>query len=597
MLGEGIRPNSVTLIGLLSGLCMLDQLECVHGSAVRYGLIADLVLANSMVNVYGRMERLDLARALFDEMGLKDRVSWNSMIVGYSRVGRTRECVELFRGMIVSGECPDQQTYGSLLSSITSHEGALCRLGKSVHALVVTSGFQFDNQIETGLASFHLKFGRHDDAFLVFDRALYRDVVSWTAMISGLVQNDGADKALVVFHRMLRSGVMPATMTIASILSACAQLSLFALGSSIHGFAIRRRMLLDVAARNSLTTMYAKCGHLRRCLLVFEAMEDRDLVSWNAVVSGCAQSGHLEQAFSLFRRMRLAYQRPDTITMVSLLQSCASRGALVHGRLIHGFMIRHDLKKHFIALDTSLVDMYSKCGALKTAQTCFALMPEHDLVSWSAIIAGYGSHGMGEAALGMYLGFLRAGMVPNDVMFMSVLSACSHSGLVSQGLAVFKSMQEFGVTPRVEHCACVVDLLSKAGRLEEAMGFIRTMPAEGNADVWGMLLDVCRANGHDNLAEVVAREIVALRPETAGSYVQLARGYAAMNRWDGVGEAWVQMRRLGLRKTPGWSFIQLNGIITTFFADSTSHPRYAEMIFLLKVLRSEMREVDGEFCG
>ncbi|XP_020266842.1 pentatricopeptide repeat-containing protein At4g04370 [Asparagus officinalis] len=596
MLYEGIRPNSVTLIGFLSGLSKLDQLECVHGCAVRFGFDKDLVLANSMVNVYGKLERLDLARLLFDEMDCKDVVSWNSMIVGYSRVGEVRECASLFKEMRVKGECPDHQTYGSLLSSIGNHGEGLNRLGKSIHALVINSGLQFDTQIETGLISFYLKFGNHKYAFLIFENAADRDVVLWTAMISGLVQNDGADKALVVFQRMLKSGVMPATTTVASVLSACAQLSLLLVGASIHCFIIRRRLSMDIAAKNSLITMYAKCGHLTQSYLIFEKMDEKDLVSWNAIVSGYAQNGHLEEAFDLFTRMRLVFQRPDTITVASLLQSCASLGALMHGRLLHAFMFRHELK-NCISLDTSLVDMYSKCGDLKTAQKCFDLMPEQDLVSWSAIIGGYGSHGMGKDALEMYSDFLKLGIVPNDVMYMSILSACNHSGLVSQGLTIFKSIKDFGTVPRIEHCACVIDLLCKAKRVEEAIKFIRTMPIKPNADVLGIVLDACRLNGYNNLAEVIAKEIVELRPESAGNYVQLAHSYAAMSQWDGVGDVWATMRHLGLRKAPGWSFVELNGVVVTFFADSSSNPRYQEIVFLLKILRREMREIDDLLCG
>ncbi|XP_008791219.2 pentatricopeptide repeat-containing protein At4g04370 [Phoenix dactylifera] len=592
-----IQPNSITLLALLlAAVLRLDHLQCVHASAIRHGFEADLVLANSMLNVYATCGRPDLARRLFDSMPLRDIVSWNSMLLGCARTdGCVTGSIDLFRRMrVVRGIHPDHQTYGSLISCFTNTknggEGEV--LGKSVHALVVTSGVGLDAHVQTALVSMYLKFGRLSVAFLLFDQAQdHRDIVLWTAMISGLAQNNGADKALVVFSQMLSSGMTPATTTIASALSACAQLGLSSVGASIHGYVIRRRMPLDTAAQNSLMTMYAKCGHVRLCRCVFDMMQDRDLVSWNAVISGHAQSGHLAEAFVLFRRMRLARQRPDTITMVSLLQACASVGALHHGKSVHNFVIRHG--PHLsISIDTSLVDMYSKCGNLEAARRCFVLMPQQDLVSWSAIISGYGNHGMGILALKMFEEFLGKGMRPNDVMFLAVLSACSHAGLVSEGLKIFNSMEEdYGVVPRLEHCACIIDMLCRAKKVKEALYFIKTMPSRCTPDVLGILLDACRTNGFVHLAEEVAREIVALRPESAGNYVQLANSYAAMRRWDGVGETWAQMRALGLKKAPGWSFIELNGTITTFFADHTSHTQHDEMVSLLKIIDSEMREI------
>ncbi|CAL9115708.1 unnamed protein product [Musa textilis] len=591
-----VRPNSVTFLSLLP--LDLVPLQCLHASVVRHGFEPDLVLANSLVSAYGRC-RVALARRLFDSMPLRDVISWNSLLSGYSRIGCVREAFDLFTEMRSDGIYADHRTYASLLSSVVnSSDGGgregLVRSGKLVHAALLTSGHELDAHVETALTGMYLKYGVYGDAFLLFERSSdRRDVVSWTAMISGLVQSGAADKALIVFHQMLRSGPGPAGSTLASAFSACAQLGSSKLGASIHGHVFRRGLHLDVPAQNSLVSMYAKGGHLRQSLYVFQAMEDRDLVSWNSVISGCAQNGHLAEAFFLFGRMRAESQRPDTITVVALFQVCAAMGALHHGKLVHCFVIRQEIDPS-IALDTSLVDMYAKCGDLRAALRCFASMPEQDLVSWGAIIAGYGSHGMGELALRVYKDFRNRGMEPNDVIFLAVLSACSHAGLVSEGLRILKSMTEqFSSKPSLEHWGCVIDLLCRAGRLEEALGFANTMTPRPNADILGMLLDACRTNGLVALAEVVAKQIAALRPDSANSYVQLAHSYAAMRRWDGVGEAWVQMRERGLKKAPAWSFVELNGIITTFFAEHQTHSQQDEILFLLKVLNGEMREISG----
>ncbi|WOK92565.1 pentatricopeptide repeat-containing protein [Canna indica] len=588
-----VRPNSVTFLSLLP--LDLLPLQCLHASAVRLGLEADLPLANSLVNAYGRCGSVSLARRLFDSMPERDVVSWNSVISSYSKVGCVREAFDLFAEMRSEGIHMDRITYGSLVSSIVANtdEGRskeLVRLGKLVHAALLTSGHGLDAHVETALVGMYLKLGEYEYAFLLFDRSSdRRDVVSWSAMISGLVQSGRADKALIIFQQMLSSGLAPTTSTLASAFSACAQLASSKVGASIHGHVIRQGLHLDVAAQNSLVSMYAKCGGMRQSLHLFEAMGDRDLVSWNSAISGYAQNGHLAQAFFLFDKMRMASQRPDTITVVTLLQVCASMGALHHGKLVHNFVIRHEIAPT-ISLDTSLVDMYAKCGDLEAALRCFTSMPEQDVVSWGSIIAGYGSHGMGDSAIQVYNDFCIKGMKPNDVIFLAVLSACSHAGLVPEGLGILKSMTEqFSLEPCIEHWGCIIDLLCKAGRLEEALGFVNTMSPRPTADVLGILLDACRANGFVSLAEAVATRITALRPDAANSYVQLAHSYAAMRRWEGVGDAWMQMKARGLKKAPAWSFIELNGIITTFFAEHQTHPQHDEIIFLLKVLNSEMR--------
>lgn len=593
MLNDGIRPNSVTLLGLLSGISKVDQLQCLHALAVHFGFEDDLIITNSMMNLYSLCGRVDLARMLFDSMPVKDSVSWNSMIAGYYRNGEVNSSMGLIRKMRLAGFFPDQQTYGSLLALITNNSRCSVQLGCLIQALVITSGFVSDSHLVTSLVSMYLKFGKLDYAFTLFDRSLKKDIVLWTAMISGLAQNDRANEALLVFHQMIRSTrLIPLNATIASVVSACAQLEMFRIGASIHGFVLRQQLPLDTASKNSLITLYMKCSHLRQGQQLFESMQDRDLVSWNALVSGFAHNGQLEEAIYFFIRMISVMERPDTITIVSLLQGCASLGALHQGRLIHNFIIRHELN-YCLSMETSLVDMYSKCGDIKTAQKCFDLMQGQDVVSWSAIIAGYGSHGMGSVALRMYSMFLSTKLEPNNVMFLSVLSACSHSGLVSQGLAVFNSMkEEFGIEPSIEHRACIVDLLCRAGCVEEAFRFFRRMLPMANADVLGIILDACRASGGADLAEEVVKEMIKLKPESAGSHVQLAHNFAAMNCWDGVGETLRRMRTLGLKKTPGWSFLEVNGSKNTFFADDASHPQWDDMVWLLKILQNEMEDIN-----
>ncbi|KAF3451753.1 hypothetical protein FNV43_RR07849 [Rhamnella rubrinervis] len=590
---QGIHPSSVTLLSLLPGTSELNYVQCLHGFTISYGFESDIALVNSLLNGYGKCGGIEDARCLFEFMNRRDIVSWNSLMSGYSQTGNVREVFQLFHRMRVEGLEPDKQTFCSVVSATASQSSL--KLGKLVHGQILRIRFELDTHLLTSLIVMYLKCRSICIAFQIFERSTNKDVVLWTAMISGLVQNDFADRALIVFRQMLQSRTEPSTATLASALAACAQLGSFDMGTSIHCYVLRQGMNLDITAQNSLITMYAKCGRLRQSRVIFQSMNQRDLVSWNAMVAGYAQNGYLCEALILFSELKETLQKPDSLTVIFLLQACASIGALHQGKWIHNFVIRSCLRP-CIFVDTALVDMYSKCGVLDIAQKCFEEMSNRDLVSWGSIIAGYGCHGKGETALRMYSRFLSTGIEPNHVIFLSVLSACSHNGLVDEGLSIFESMTEdFGIAPNLEHRACIVDLLSRAGRIEEAYNFYKRTFPEPAVDVLGILLDGCRANGNVELGKIIARDLLMLRPAGAENYVQLAHSYASMNRWDGVGEAWTQMRSLGLKKLPGWSFIEFHGNITTFFTDHNSHPQFDDTVSTLRTLTKEMRKMNLNF--
>ncbi|XP_016501907.2 pentatricopeptide repeat-containing protein At4g04370-like [Nicotiana tabacum] len=588
MLHDRIKPTSVTMLTMLSRVSESIHVECLHASVIKYGFMGNTVLLNCMLNVYGKCGRIEYARKLFEWMDEKDIVSWNSLASGYSLVGDTEELLSLMYRMRLENTWPDYQTYGSLVSAIAK-EGC-AELGKVVHGQIVAAGFELDVHLETSLMFMYLKCRNMDYTFKIFDRANDKDVVLWTTIISGLVQNERADKALQVFQSMLCSRIEPSTTTIASALAACAQLGSLKVGTSIHGYMLRQRISIETPAQNSLVTMYSKCGYLKRALAVFDMIKSRDVVSWNAIVAGNVQNGQLAMALHLFNEMRIAHQRPDSITVVSLLQICASVGAYQQGKWIHNLVVRGYFEP-CVKIGTALVDMYCKCGDLDSARKCFDRIVEHDLISWSTIIAGYGSHGKAETALELYSELVQSGLTPNSVIFLSVFSACSHNGLVDQGMSLFDSMErDFKIAPELEHCACIVDLLCRAGRVKDAYNFYKTKFPEPMADALGIILDACKTKALVKLRDIVCKEISMLDHGDAGRYVQLAHSYASMAQWEGVGKAWVQMRDLGLKKLPGWSFINLHGVITTFFMGQTSHPQQEEIMSVLKNLSEEISE-------
>ncbi|KAH6790415.1 hypothetical protein C2S51_005421 [Perilla frutescens var. frutescens] len=586
---EGTPPSPVTILNVLSGVSESGHADVLHACIVKRGYVYELALMNCLLSVYAKCGRVEDARKLFELLDKKDIVSWNSLINALSMVGNLTEVLNLFSRMRLNNLEPDQQTFGSLVSAV-ARQGSI-EVGRIAHGQIITSGFELDKNVGTSLVSLYSRCRKLDDAFQIFEQAVDKDVVFWTTMISGLVQNDSADNALRVFQKMLLSRVMPSCATMACVIAACAQLDSIKHGKSIHCYILRQQMAVDIFIQNSLVSLYAKCGLLDQSFTVFSKMVKRNVVSWNAIVAAYAQNGYLSKAFLLFHEMRAANQLPDSITMVSLLQACASIGAYHQGKWIHSYVLRSCLGQ-CIRIGTALVDMYAKSGNLECARKCFDIMPEHDSVSWTAIIAGYGSHGKGEAALQMFSEFLQSGLVPNDVIFLSVLYACNHNGLVDSGMVLFESMiHDHKIEPKIEHLACIVDLLCRAGRVQDAYNFYRKMFAKPMIDVLGILLDACRNNGHEELGHAIAVEISEFEPADAGRYVQLAQSFASMARWDGVGEAWVRMKSRGLRKAPGWSIIQMHGTITPFFTQHSSHPEYETIVSMLRNLTDEMRKL------
>ncbi|XP_013672598.2 pentatricopeptide repeat-containing protein At4g04370-like [Brassica napus] len=585
---EGIKPGPVTLLEMLSGVKEITELKCLHAFALVHGFGCDVTVTNSVLNLYCKCDCVVDAKVLFDQMEKRDMVSWNTMVSGFASVGDMSEILKLLCRMRDVGLRPDHQTFGASLSV----SGAMSDidLGRTLHCQVVKTGFDVDTHLRTALMTMYLKCGEEEASFGVLETIPEKDVVCWTVMISGLVRLGNAEKAMNVFGEMLHSGTELSSEAIASAVAACAQLGYLDLGASVHGYALRQGYKLDTLALNSLITMYAKCGRLDKSLALFEQMNERDLVSWNAIISGHAQNGDLGNALFLFKEMKFKTAHGvDSLTAVSLLQACSASGALRVGRLIHCVVIRSFIRTCTL-VDTALVDMYLKCGYLEAARRCFYLISRKDCVAWGTLIAGYGFHGKGETAMEVYSEFLRSGMEPNHLIFLAVLSSCSHNGMVQHGLETFYSMvRDFGVEPSHEHLACVVDLLCRAKRVEEAFKFYKENFTKPSIDVLGIILDACRANGETEVEDVVCRDMIDLKPVDAGHYVRLAHSFAAMRRWEDVSESWKQMKSLGLKKLPGWSKIEMNGRTTTFFMSHSSHSD--ETASVLKLLSKEMKQI------
>eukprot|EP01018_Ginkgo_biloba_P021784 Gb_10478 [translate_table: standard] len=591
MLQSDIKPNSVTMVSLLQTCAHsrdLEQGKLIHDYIIQNGFESDVYIKNSLVDMYAKCGNVEIARQLFDKMSEKPLISWNTMIARYSQNGYATEAMLLFHQMQVEAVIPNSVTIASVLPAY-AHLGCL-QQGKCLHGYIIKNEFESDVFVGNALIDFYVKSGSITIALHMFNKMSKRDVVSWSVMIAGYAQSGCAKEALTLFHQMQLEDMTPNSFTMVSVLLACTDLAAIQQGKWIHGYTIKSGLESDVVVGTSLIDMYAKCGSIEIARQLFDKMSKKDTVSWNAIIGAYVQSGHASNALMFFHQMQLANVTADLITIVSLLPACTHLAALQQGKSIHSYIIRSGFESDIVT-GTALIDMYAKCGSIDIAQKVFDKMSKRNVISWSAMIDGYGMHGHGKDALELFSKMQQTGIKPDHITFLSVLSACSHAGLVDEGWQYFTHMiQDYCITPTVEHYACMVDLLGRAGRLDEAQDTIKNMPLEPGVSVWGALLGACRIHCNIALAEHVAEHLFYLDPGNAGCYVLLSNIYAAAGRWNDVLKVRTMMKERGLKKTPGCSLIEVNNRVHAFFVGDKSHSQSEKIYATLEILSGQMQE-------
>eukprot|EP01018_Ginkgo_biloba_P004276 Gb_28079 [translate_table: standard] len=544
-------------------------------------------------------------------------ISWE--VKSLCERGRLKEAMDILHAMDQRGVRADFYIYASLLQGCLNMK-ALAE-GRRIHLHMMETGFEPDTYLLTKLVIMYVRCGTIENARQVFDKMSHRNVVSWTAMITGYAQHGYGEKALELFHEMQHTNIKVDQFAFSSVLRACAGLSTPDFGKQIHACIVRCGFQSDIVLMSALVDMYAKCHSLADACQVFDEMPQRDVVawnvmiagytqsgdieyaremfnkmplrnvsSWNSMIAGCAQHGKCDEALVLFEQMQQAGMTPDILTFVSIFAACADVAALEQGKQIHAYIIRNGFKS-CVALENAVIDMYAKCGNMKDAYQLFEEMPQKNVISWTATIAGYGKHGQAREALQLFEQMQRTGMSPNHITFVSVLSACSHAGLVDEGWHYFDCMREnYQITPTVEHYTCMVDLLGRSGRLGEAHDFINKMPVEPDAEVWGALLGACSVHTCPELGRCAAEHLFQLKPQDSGAYVILSNIYAASARWDDVAQVRKLMTERGIKKEPGCSWIEVKKKLHVFHAGDRSHPQSEEIYATLEELDGEMKE-------
>ncbi|XVF17302.1 hypothetical protein REPUB_Repub10bG0108200 [Reevesia pubescens] len=500
----------------------------------------DIVSWNSIITAYWQNGCLQESKILFDLMPARNILSWNSMIAGCVENGNLDEAFEFFRAM------PERNTesYNAMISGFMRWER------------VKEAGMLFQEMPRKNVISYtamidgYMKIGNVEKARALFDGMARRNVVSWTVMISGYVDNGKFVEARDLFERMPNKNVVAVT---------------------------------------AMITGYFKEGRVEDARVLFDGIRCKDLVCWNAMITGYAQNGIGEEALKLCSEIVKLGIQPDNLTLVSVFTACSGLASVKEGRQMHVLVIKNGFELD-LSLCNSLITMYSKCGSILDAEQAFRQVNGADLVSWNTIISAFAQHGLYEKAVDFFSQMEVVGVKPDGVTFLSLLSACGHSGKVNESTDFFDLMvKKCEIYPRPEHYSCLVDILSRAGQLEKASKIIREMPFEADAGVWGTLLAACSVYLNVELGELAAKKIVEWNPHHSGAYVVLSNIYAAAGMWDEVTRLRLQMREQGAKKQCAYSWMEIGNKVHHFLGGDISHPDTNKIHLEIKSISLQMK--------
>lgn len=614
---EKIESSSFTLVSVAlacSNLNMRDGLmlgKQLHGYILRVDERKTFT-ENALMAMYAKLGRVDDAKIIFEYFAQQDMVSWNTIISSFSQSDRFYEALEYFRHMNDEGFKPDGVTISSVLPACSHLE--LLDLGKEIHAFAFRNDdFLGNSFVTSALVDMYCNCKQVVSGSRVFDTALNRNLGTWNAMFAGYAQNGYYLEAVMLFMRlMVVSGLFPNPTTMASVLPACVHCEAFVDKEVMHGYVLKLGLERDRYVQNALMDLYSRVGKVDIAEYIFHNMESKDIVSYNTMITGYVVCGFHEDALSLLHGMQIAEGKreedddhfaktsevsfkPNSVTLMTILPGCAALASLSKGKEIHAYAFRNGLESD-VVVGSALVDMYAKCGCLTMARRVFDSMPNRNVITWNAMILAYGMHGEGEGALLLFRKMVAEGgeVKPNEVTFIVLFAACSHSGMVDEGKQLFQRMKiDHGVNPNSDHYACVVDLLGRAGRLDEAYDIIKFIPVGvDKIGAWSSLLGACRIHQNVELGEITASNLFKSEPNVVSHYVLLSNIYSSAGLWEKANEVRRKMKSLRLKKEPGCSWIEYGDEVHKFVAGDTRHPQREQLYEHLNDLFVRMKK-DG----
>ncbi|XP_050214674.1 pentatricopeptide repeat-containing protein At1g31430-like [Mercurialis annua] len=607
----------------------MTHLKQIHAHIFRLGLHQDNVSLKNLIAFCTDPSKgnLSYAEKIFNYIQNPGLFIYNLMIKAFAKNRSYTKCLLFFSKLREEGLWPDNFTYPFVCKAIGYLGDVLA--AEKLRGVVTKSGLEFDPYVCNSLIDMYGQFGLIDSMAKLFDEMPERDVVSWNVMISSYVRCRRFEDAINVFCRMRdESCLMPDEATIVSTLSACTALKRLELGKEIHDYvrenidstsiignalidmyckcgclSLARAMFEDMPSKNvicltSMVSGYANRGELKEARRLFDRSSVRDVVIWTAMINGYVQFNRFDEAVALFREMQVKRVKPDKFIVVSLLTGCAQTGAIEQGQWIHGFIEDNRISVDAV-VGNALIEMYAKCGCIEKALEIFSGLRVKDTPVWTSIICALATNGKTSKALELFSQMKQAGVKPDDIAFIGVLSACSHGGLVEEGRELFNSMTTlYQIKPKSEHYGCLVDLLGRAGLLDEAEELIKKIPDGNNAttvQLYSSLLSACRIYGNVEMGERIAKQLAKIQSSDSSVHTLLANMYAFADRWEDVTKVRRKMKDLGVKKTPGCSSIEVDGISHEFFSGHPSHPEMKEILSILDGIAKPLSDSDNNY--
>ncbi|XP_057495386.1 LOW QUALITY PROTEIN: pentatricopeptide repeat-containing protein At3g49740-like [Actinidia eriantha] len=546
----GVRHDNYTFASVLS-LCCLDFGRQVHSLVIRTGFLGRASVVNAQLTMYFSWGNVEDAYEVFEEAEgrVHDQITYNAMIAGLVSVGRDEEALIMFVEMQNACLRPTERTFVSVISSCSS-----ARIGHQVHAQAIKMGFEMFTSVSNAAVTMYSSCGDLISARVVFERLEEKDLISWNTMITSYAQENLCEAATLAYVHMLREGIEPDEFTIGSLLASSESIEI---DGMIQALVIKNGLIFKIEVSNALISAFSKHGKMKQAYEIFSDMSPKNLISWNTVISSLLLNGFAVQGLKQLSLMLLSGLRPNAYTLSIVLSICACISSLRHGKQVHGYLLRQGLFSETL-LGNALITMYAKSGVLDSSLRVFNTMIDKDTVSWNSLISAYAQHGEGKRAVHSFEAMLDSdGVKPDQATFTSVLSACSHAGLVDDGTRIFNSMVNiYGLEPGIDHFSCIVDLLGRAGYLDEAERLINGKHIQVDLNTWWALFGSCAAHGNLRLGRIVAEFLLDKEQNNPAVYVQLANIYANAGQWEEAATLREMMKRHGVMKQPGRSWIR-----------------------------------------
>lgn len=506
----------------------LSEIHQAHAFMLKTGLFQDTFSASKLIAFAAtnpEPKTVSYAHSILNRIESPNAFTHNSVIRAYANSSTPEMALIVFREMLLGPVFPDKYSFTFVLKACAAFCGF--EEGRQIHGLFMKSDLMSDVFVENTLVNVYGRSGYFEIARNVLDRMPVRDAVSWNSLLSAYLEKGLVEEARALFDEMEER---------------------------------------NVESWNFMISGYGAAGLVNEAKELFDSMPVKDVVSWNAMVTAYAHVGCYSELIDVFNEMLNSTEKPDGFTLVNVLSACANLGSLSQGEWVHVFIDKHEIEiEGFLA--TALVDMYSKCGKIDKALEVFRATSKKDVSTWNSIISGLSVHGLGKDALEIFSEMVYEGFKPNNITFISVLSACNHVGLLDQARKLFETMYSvYGVEPTIEHYGCMVDLLGRMGKFEEAEEIVNEIPADEASVLLESLLGACKRFGRMEQAERIANRLLELNPHDSSGYVQMSNLYASNGRWDEVMEVRRKMRTGRVNKKPGCSMIEVDGVVHEFLA-------------------------------